>query len=75
MFLQPFLAYATRTYVTLRVNMESTYDWENEQWTTPFNVPISQLLKFGPQPVQFTLGGRAYVDRPRDGPIGVCALW
>jgi hypothetical protein len=34
----------------------------------PFNVFASQLLKIGPQPVQFTLGGRAYADRPRGGP-------
>ena len=27
------------------MNTESVYDWENEQWTMPFNVSISQLLK------------------------------
>lgn len=67
-FLQPFVSYTTKTFTTLGVNMESTYDWENEQWTMPFNVSVSQLLKIGPQPVQFSLGGRAYADRPRGGP-------
>src|SRR4029077_16393326 len=30
-FLQPFLAYTTRTYTTLGLNTESTYDWRAEQ--------------------------------------------
>ena len=57
-FLQPFVSYTTKTYTTLGVNTESSYDWKNEQWTMPFNVSVSQLLKIGPQPIQFTLGGR-----------------
>ncbi len=28
-FLQPFLAYATKTFTTFTLNTESTYDWEN----------------------------------------------
>lgn len=67
-FLQPFVSYTTKTQTTLGVNTESSYDWENEQWTMPFNVFASQLLKIGPQPIQFTLGGRAYADHPRGGP-------
>jgi len=67
-FLQPFVSYTTKTFTTLGVNTESTYDWENEQWTIPFNVSVRQLLKLGQQPIQLSLGGRAYADRPRDGP-------
>jgi len=67
-FLQPFVSYTTKTFTTFGVNTESTYDWENEQWTIPFNVSVSQLLKLGPQPIQLSLGGRAYADRPRGGP-------
>jgi hypothetical protein len=67
-FLQPFVSYTTKTYTTWGVNTESTYDWENEQWTMPFNVTVSQLLKIGAQPIQLQLGGRAYTDRPRGGP-------
>jgi len=29
-FLQPFVSYTTKTYTTLGVNTESTYDWENQ---------------------------------------------
>ena len=30
-FLQPFLAYTTKTYTTIGMNTESTYDWRTEQ--------------------------------------------
>ncbi len=67
-FLQPFLSYTTKTHTTFAVNMESTYDWEGEQWTVPINVTVSQLLKLGPLPIQLTLGGRYYAERPQGGP-------
>jgi hypothetical protein len=67
-FLQPFLSYTTKTYTTFSINTESTYDWKNEQWTVPLNLSVSQLLKFGQQPVSFALGARHYVERPSNGP-------
>lgn len=67
-FLQPFLSYTTKTYTTYSVNTESTYDWKNRQWTVPINVSVSQLMKFGKQPVSFALGYRNYVDKPTGGP-------
>jgi len=67
-FLQPFLAYTTRTYTTLGLNTESTYDWQAEQWTVPLNAQISQLLKIAGQPVQFAVGGRYYAEAPSGGP-------
>jgi hypothetical protein len=67
-FLQPFLSYTTKTYTTWGINTESTYDWEKSQWTVPINVQVSQLLKFGNQPVSFAFGGRSYVERPEGGP-------
>lgn len=67
-FLQPFVSYTTKTYTTFGLNTESTYDWENSQWTVPLNLQVSQLLKIGPEPVQFTLGGRYYAEKPEGGP-------
>jgi hypothetical protein len=67
-FIQPFLSYTTKTYTTWSVNTESTYDWKNNQWTVPINVQVSQLVKFGKQPVSFALGYRNYVERPAGGP-------
>jgi hypothetical protein len=65
--LQPFISYTTKTYTTLGLNTESTYDWENNQWLVPINLQVSQLLKFGSQPVQFTFGGRYYPEKPKNG--------
>ena len=67
-FLQPFVSYTTKTVTTFGVNTESSYDWNNSQWTIPINFTISQLVKFGKQPVQFQFGPRIYVERPAGGP-------
>lgn len=67
-FLQPFLSYTTKTYTTFGLNTESTYNWEGDEWTVPVNLTVAQLLKIGGMPVQFTVGGRAYAERPDGGP-------
>jgi hypothetical protein len=71
-FLQPFVSYTTKTYTTLTANTESTFNWKaknaDQQWTVPVNLMVSQLLKIGGRPVSFQLGGRAYADRPSNGP-------
>jgi hypothetical protein len=67
-FLQPFVSYTTKTFTTIGVNTESTYDWKHSQWTVPLNFTMAQLVKIGPQPIQFTLGGRPYAERPDGGP-------
>jgi len=67
-FLQPFLSYTTKTYTTFGLNTESTYDWENSQWTVPINLTVAQLLKIGGMPMQFQVGGRVYAERPDGGP-------
>jgi hypothetical protein len=79
-FLQPFLSYTTKKQTTFLVNAESTYDWENAQWTVPINVAVSQLVKIGGAPVQFQLGGRYYAESPANGPewglrFAVTLLW
>ena len=66
-FLQPFLAYTTKTYTTFTMNTESTYDWAEGQWTVPLNPQVSQLLKIAGQPISFTVGGRYYATRPDEG--------
>lgn len=67
-FIQPFLSYTTKTFTTYGINTESTYDWENSQWTVPVNLSVSQLMKFGKQPVSFQLAARSYLERPEGGP-------
>jgi hypothetical protein len=68
MFMQPFVSYTTPQFTTFGVNTESTYDWRDHQWSIPFNLMVSQLLKFGKQPIQFQLGVRYYAEGPDHGP-------
>ncbi len=67
-FLQPFVSFSTKKQTTFGLNTESTYDWEQSQWTVPLNLTVSQLVKIGGKPVQLTLGGRYYAEKPNDGP-------
>src|SRR6266516_4550040 len=67
-FLQPFLTYTTKKFTSFGINTESTYDWEHSQWTVPLNASVSQLLKLGKQPIQFSLGARYYAEKPSGGP-------
>lgn len=79
-YLQPFLSFTTKTQTTFTLNAESTYDWENTQWTVPVNLQVSQLVKIGGAPVQISLGGRYYAEKADNGPdwglrFGVTLLW
>lgn len=67
-FLQPFLAYILPTKTTLTLNTETTYDWQNEQWTVPLNFIVSQMFKIGDQPMQAFVGARYYAEKPDNGP-------
>ncbi len=67
-FLNPFLVYTTKKFTSFSINTESTYDWENHQWTVPLNATVSQLLKIGKQPISLGLGFRYYADGPSGGP-------
>jgi len=73
-FLQPFIAYATKTNTPFTLNTESTYDWHNDQLTVPINFFVSQLTKIGKQRVQFAIGVKVYVERPLAHPSGGSAL-
>ena len=67
-FMQPFLSYTTKTHTTLTLNTESTYDWEDSEWTVPINAQVSQLLKIGKLPISVGAGYREYVATPAGGP-------
>ncbi len=67
-FLQPFAAFTTKHQTTFTINTESTYDWENEQWTVPLNFMVAQLVKVGKMPIQFQVGARYYAESPENGP-------
>ncbi|WP_081420441.1 hypothetical protein [Pseudoxanthomonas sp. Root630] len=67
-FFQPFVAKGLGQGRTLSFNIESSYDWENEQWTVPVNVGYSKVSKLGNQMISYQGGVRAYLDKPRGGP-------
>lgn len=67
-FIQPFISYITKTKTTISLNTESTYDWENEEWSVPINFNVLQLLKIGPQIIQVGVGVRYWADSPENGP-------
>jgi hypothetical protein len=66
-FLQPFLAYVTGTHTTFSLNTETSYDWENEEWSVPINLLVAQMLKVGKQPFQIAAGIRYWADSPEGG--------
>jgi len=72
MFLQPFLAYTTKTHTTFTLDMESTTNWNNTpgdaKWTIPVIFQISQILKIRKQPISIQIGGKYYADTPHYGP-------
>lgn len=67
-FLQPFLSYTWPTATTLGVNTETSFDWTSDQWNIPVNLFVNQVVKFGKQPVQFSVGPRYYAASPDGGP-------
>ncbi len=67
-FLQPFVTYTTKTHTTWGMNTESSYDWEAEEWTVPIHLTVSQMMKFGKQPINLQVGYRNYLDAPTGGP-------
>lgn len=69
-FLQPFLSYTTPDAWTFGLNTESTYDWTSDQWSVPINFTVAKLVKFGNQPVSFTVGARYWAETPDNGPEG-----
>jgi hypothetical protein len=72
MFVQPFIAYTTKTHTTFTIDTESTANWNatsaDGKWTVPLIFQISQILKIGKQPISIQIGGKYYADTPRYGP-------
>mgnify|MGYP006928207222 CR=1 FL=1 len=70
-FMQPFLAYTTPTAWTYGLNTESTYNWNADQWSVPFNLTIAKLVRIGKLPVSLQGGLRYWAESPDSGPDGV----
>jgi hypothetical protein len=70
-FLQPFVSYTTPNAVTFAFNVESTYDWESEQWNVPANLMASKVTRLGSQLLSFQGGLRYYLESTGAGPEGL----
>lgn len=66
-YLQPFLAKGLGQGRTVSVALESTYDWEGEQWTVPINLGYSKVSRIGKQLVSYQGGVRYYIEAPDSG--------
>ncbi len=67
-FLQPFINYTTPNAWTFVINTESTYDWEEDEWSVPINLQVKKVVSFGAQRVSFSAGVRRWVTAPDNGP-------
>lgn len=70
MFVQPFLAYTTKTNVTLTIQSESVGNFQAnaDQWTVPINVIVSKVASFGTFPASYQVGFGGYAIHPEIGP-------
>ena len=69
-FLQPFVSYTTPTGMSMTLQTESTYDWENENWTVPLSAVVSKVTAIGSQRVSIAGGVRYYANSADNGPDG-----
>ncbi len=69
-FFQPFVTYITPTFTTFAVNTESTYNWNDDQWTVPVSLTVAQLLRVGNQLLQVGVGVRYWAKGSDTAPQG-----
>jgi hypothetical protein len=67
-FLQPFVSYTFKNTTAIGFNTESTFDFESSTWTTPLNLTVGKLYRFGKQPVNLTIGAKYYATGPAGAP-------
>lgn len=63
LFLQPFLTKQLGKGLSVSSNIESSYDWTNDQWNVPLNLSVAQVMKIADQPISFSLGARYYLEK------------
>jgi hypothetical protein len=67
-YFQPFLSRALGQGQTFGIGMESTYNWETEDWNGPVNLSYSKVTRWGNQMVSLAGGVRGYLETPGEGP-------
>ena len=59
-FIQPFFTYSNKTGGSYTIASENTQSWDNDIFGGFVGVYAAQILKLGPQLVQFALGPKVY---------------
>lgn len=69
-FLQPFLSYTTPTAWTFTLQSESTYDWNGNGLSVPFNAMATKVIKLGNQLTSVGGGVRYWAETNDQSPEG-----
>jgi hypothetical protein len=69
-YMQPFVAYTTKEAWTFNLDLESTYNWEADEWSVPINFQVSKLVVIDKQPISLSAGVRYWAESPDSGPDG-----
>jgi hypothetical protein len=67
-FVQPFVAYTTKSAWTFSLDTESSYDWVGKQASVPIHFEVTKVVEFGRQPVSVGAGLRCWAATPAGGP-------
>ena len=70
MYVQPFLAYNTKSLMTLTLSSESTANWKaaDHTWTMPVIASVAQLASFGTFPASYQIGLGVFAAGPDGAP-------
>lgn len=69
-FVQPMLTYTTPSAWSATLSSETTYNWQEQQWSVPINLTVAKILKLGDQLVSVGAGVRYWAQGPEQGPHG-----
>lgn len=69
-FVQPFVSYTLPSAWTLSLQSETTYNWDQEEWSVPINAAVAKLVRWGKLPVSLSAGIGYWVESPDAGPEG-----
>ena len=64
------MAYTFHSAWTVSFQSETTYNWEIEEWSVPFNVAASKLVMMGKLLVSLQAGVGRWLTSPDSGPDG-----
>jgi hypothetical protein len=67
-YLQPFVAYTTRSGWSYAIDTESTYDWVGQRWSVPIHVEVSKVIRLRKHPVSFGGAVTCFAATPPGGP-------